>query len=94
MSDECKILDPTAFGLFFVALVSLPIALTCILTYGGVDNDIGLYLGDPLIIASIFIFIAAIAAYRAGTTSDSSCSDLLPSVCSLLDTVEETSTST
>ena len=45
MSDECKILDPTAFGLFFVALVSLPIALTCILTYGGVDNDIGLYLG-------------------------------------------------
>ena len=67
MSDECKILDPTAFGLFFVALVSLPIALTCILTYGGVDNDIGLYLGDLLIIASIFIFIAAIAAYRAGS---------------------------
>lgn len=67
MSDECKILDPTAFGLFFVALVSLPIALTCILTYGGVDNDIGVYLGDLLIIASIFIFIAAIAAYRAGS---------------------------
>ncbi len=65
MSDECKVLDPTAFGLFFVALVSLPIAIYCILTYGGVDNDIGLYLGDLLKIASFFIFIAAIGAYIA-----------------------------
>ena len=67
MSDECKILDPTAFGLFFVALVSLPIALLCILTYAGVDNDIGLYLNDLLMLAAVFIFIAALAAYRAGS---------------------------
>ena len=67
MSDECKILDPTAFGLFFVALVSLPIALFCILTYGGVENQIGDFLGGLLIIASVFILIAALAAYRAGS---------------------------
>lgn len=40
MSDECKPIDPTAFGLFFVALVSLPIALACIFSYAGIENDI------------------------------------------------------
>lgn len=75
MTEECKApLDPTAFGLFFVALVSLPIALFCILTYAGVDNDIGYvtssglsYLGILLIVASFFILIAALAAYKAGS---------------------------
>ena len=68
MTDECKApLDPTAFGLFFVALVSLPIALVCILGYAGVDNDIGATLGPLLEIAAFFILIAALAAYRAGS---------------------------
>ena len=64
MTDECPKIDPTAFGLFFVALVSLPIAIACILGFAGIENDIGLYLGDFLIIGSFFIFIAALAAYR------------------------------
>ncbi len=69
MTDECKPIDPTAFGLFFVALVSLPIALFCILTYAGVDNDIGTgnNLGYLLILASIFIAIASMKAYKAGS---------------------------
>ena len=67
MTDECKNLDPTAFGLFFVALVSLPIAIICFLGYADVKNDIGRYLGDLLKIASFFIFVAAIAAYKANS---------------------------
>ncbi|MFT0898299.1 hypothetical protein [Candidatus Methanoprimaticola sp. MG2] len=68
MTDECKILDPTAFGLFFVALISLPIALVCFDTY----FDLGLSqvadnLSGLLIIASFFIFVAAIAAYKANS---------------------------
>lgn len=69
MTDECKPIDPTAFGLFFVALVSLPIALVCIFSYAGVDNDIGAgyNLGGLLMLAAIFIFIAAMKAYKAGS---------------------------
>lgn len=68
MTDECsKPLDTTAFGLFFVALVSLPIALVCILGFAGVENNIEPYLGDLLMIASFFILVAAIGAYRAGS---------------------------
>ncbi len=67
MTDECKNLDPTGFGLLFVALVSLPIAFACILGYFDVDNDIGLYLGDLLMLAAIFIVIASIAAYKANS---------------------------
>ena len=76
MTDECKApLDPTAFGLFFVALVSLPIALLCILTYAGIDNAIGAgsgilglgNLGGLLVLAAIAIAIAAQKAYKAGS---------------------------
>ena len=69
MTDECKPIDPTAFGLFFVALVSLPIALACIFSYAGIDNDIttGNNLGYLLILASIFIVIAALKAYKANS---------------------------
>ncbi len=70
MSDECKILDPTAFGLFFVALVSLPIALACIMGYidgAATSIEAGGNLGTLLIVAAVFIFIAALAAYRAGS---------------------------
>ena len=64
MTDECVKIDPTAFGLFFVALVSLPIAIACILGFMGVDNDIGRYLSGFLIIGGVFIFIAGVAAYK------------------------------
>lgn len=64
MTDECKNIDPTGFGLLFVALVSLPIAITCILGYCDIENDIGLYLGDLLKFAAIFIVIAALASYK------------------------------
>ena len=74
MTDECKPIDPTAFGLFFVALVSLPIALACIFSYAGIDNDISetgylgiSYLGWLLILASFFIVIAALKAYKANS---------------------------
>ena len=69
MTDECKPIDPTAFGLFFVALVSLPIALVCIFSYAGVDNDIGTgeNLAGLLVLAAIFIAIAAMKAYKAGS---------------------------
>ena len=68
MTEECKApLDPTAFGLFFVAIVSLPIALSGILGYTGVDNEIGQYLGTLCMIAAFFILIAALAAYKAGS---------------------------
>ena len=40
MSDECKTLDPTAFGLFFVALVSLPLALAGFMNGIGIENEI------------------------------------------------------
>ena len=66
MTDECKPIDPTAFGLFFVALVSLPIAIACFLGYSGSSEYVA-NLGDLLKYASLFIFIAALAAYRAGS---------------------------
>lgn len=63
-----KNIDTTAFGLFFVALVSLPIALVCFMgyageTYGMAHED----LGGLLMICSIFILIAALGAYKAGS---------------------------
>ena len=68
MTDECKApLDPTAFGLFFVALVSLPIAIAGILGFMEVSNDIGVYLGKLAIICSFFIACAALGAYKAGS---------------------------
>lgn len=75
MSDVNEPIDPTAFGLFFVAVVSLPIAMVCILTYAGVENHIldsaspgGLsYLGALLGICAIFILISALKAYKAGS---------------------------
>lgn len=65
MSDECKILDPTAFGLFFVAIVSLPLAISGIGGY--FDSSVSVALGPLFMAASFMIFIAAIAAYRAGS---------------------------
>ena len=68
MTDECKApLDPTAFGLFFVAIVSLPIALAGILGFAGVENEIGDSLGILAKICSFFIAVAALGAYRAGS---------------------------
>lgn len=67
MSDECKTIDPTAFGLFFVALVSLPLALSGILGYLDIENDIGDYTQPLLILGGIFILIASIKAYSAGS---------------------------
>lgn len=64
MTDECKNIDPTGFGLLFVALVSLPIAIACILGYCDVDNHVGDYLNDLLKFAAIFIVIAALASYK------------------------------
>ncbi len=66
MSDECKILDPTAYGLFVVALVSLPLALMGFLGYAGIDNSISNYIGPLLMIGGVFIFFASLFAYRAG----------------------------
>lgn len=68
MTDECKApLDPTAFGLFFVAIVSLPIAIACILDFTGGTNTVGPTLGPLLIICSFFIAAAALGAYKAGS---------------------------
>ena len=67
MTDECTKIDPTGFGLLFVALVSLPIALYCILKYFDIDNSIGLYLNQLLIVAAVFIVIASLAAYKANS---------------------------
>lgn len=64
MSDECKILDPTAFGLFFVALVSLPLAIAGI---GGYFDAATVSFSKLFMIAGFFILIAALAAYRAGS---------------------------
>lgn len=66
MTEECKApLDPTAFGLFFVALVSLPLAISGIGGY--VDDTLAVPLGNLFMASSFFIFIAAILAYRAGS---------------------------
>ena len=66
MTDECKApLDPTAFGLFFVALVSLPLAILCIGGY--FDDTLTVNIGPLFQVASFFIFVAALLAYRAGS---------------------------
>ena len=64
MSDECKILDPTAFGLFFVAAVSLPLAIAGI---GGYFDAATVSFAKLFMVAGFFILIAALAAYRAGS---------------------------
>lgn len=63
-----KHIDTTALGLFFVALVSLPIALMSFVTYG--DSTYGLAheeLGGFLMVCAVFILLAAIGAYKAGS---------------------------
>lgn len=67
MSDECKPLDPTAFGLFFVALLSLPVALLCFGIYMGDAKMAAIPAVGLLNVCSFFILIAAIGAYRAGS---------------------------
>ncbi len=66
MSDECKILDPTAFGLFFVALVSLPLALAGFFNGLGIENEIMVHAPKLLMVGGFFIFLASLFAYRAG----------------------------
>ncbi|MDN5357073.1 MAG: hypothetical protein AB7D42_04595 [Candidatus Methanomethylophilaceae archaeon] len=66
MTEKC--IDTTALGLFFVALVSLPIAMVCFVTYA--DSTYGLaseQLGRFLMVCSAFILLAAIGAYRNGS---------------------------
>lgn len=66
MTNKC--IDMTAFGLFFVALVSLPIALMSIVGY--TESDYGLLgedLGKFLMVSAFFILIAAIGAYKTNS---------------------------
>ncbi|MGI6472705.1 MAG: hypothetical protein ACOX1N_06555 [Candidatus Methanomethylophilaceae archaeon] len=66
MTNKC--IDMTAFGLFFVALVSLPIALMSIMIYA--DNSYGILaeeLGPFLMVSAVFILIAAIGAYKSNS---------------------------
>jgi hypothetical protein len=66
MTEKC--IDTTAMGLFFVALVSLPIAMICFVQYA--DSSYGLaaeQLGKFVMICAGFILLAAIGAYRAGS---------------------------
>lgn len=52
--------------MFFVALVSLPIALACICGYFDVEIiGLGAQLGGLLIVSSLFIALAALYAYKA-----------------------------
>ena len=67
MSDECKAIDPTAFGLFFVALVSLPLALAGFLNFAGVDNEIMAHVPKLLMLGGFFILLASLFAYKAGS---------------------------
>ncbi len=67
MSDECKTLDPTAFGLFFVALVSLPLALAGFMNGMGIENEIMAHVGKLLLVGGFFIFLASYFAYKAGS---------------------------
>lgn len=62
MSDECKILDPTAFGLFFVALVSLPLALAGFFNGLGIENEIMVHAPKLLMVGGFFIFLASLFA--------------------------------
>lgn len=67
MTEECKPIDPTAFGLFFVALVSLPLALAGFFGFTGYENDIMANVGKLLMVGGFFIFLASILSYRAGS---------------------------
>ncbi|MDO5861302.1 MAG: hypothetical protein Q4Q58_00610 [Thermoplasmata archaeon] len=67
MTDDCKTIDPTAFGLFIVALVSLPLALSGLLGYFGVDDITSTGISAFLFIGGIFILIASLYAYKAGS---------------------------
>ncbi len=66
MTEECKTLDPTAFGLFFVALVSLPLALAGFFNFAGIENEIMDHAPKLLMVGGFFIFLASMFAYRAG----------------------------
>ena len=66
MTEECKTLDPTAFGLFFVALVSLPLALAGFFNFAGIENEIMDHVSKLLMVGGFFIFLASMFAYRAG----------------------------
>lgn len=66
MTKKC--IDMTAFGLFFVALVSLPIALLSIVGYADMDyGTAGEELGKFLMVSAVFILIAAIGAYKTNS---------------------------
>lgn len=67
MTDECKTIDPTAFGLFFVAVVSLPLALAGFLNCAGIDNDIMTHVPKMLMVGGFFILLASLYAYKAGS---------------------------
>lgn len=63
-----KRIDMTAFGLFFVALVSLPIALISILGYFEVDYGMaGEELGALLMVCAVFIMFAALGSYKCNS---------------------------
>ncbi len=66
MSDECKFIDPTAFGLFVVAIISLPLAISGIGGYIGWDYSFD-NIGGLLLIAGILLLITAGYAYKAGS---------------------------
>ncbi len=67
MSDECKTIDPTAFGLFFVALVSLPLALAGFFNGAGIENAIMAHAPKLLMVGGFFILLASLYAYKAGS---------------------------
>ncbi len=61
MSEECKPIDPTAFGLFVVAVISLPLAVMNL-----TDEYFGA-ISQLLMIAGILLIITAAYAYKAGS---------------------------
>lgn len=69
MTDECKTIDPTAFGLFFVAVVSLPLALAGFFGYIGNEWNVTIMenVGALLKVNGFFILLAALFAYKAGS---------------------------
>lgn len=68
MTDECnQRIDPTAFGLFFVAVVSLPIAISCFLNYMGNEDTVAKDLGGLLKVCSFFIAAAALGSYLSNS---------------------------
>ena len=69
MTDECKTIDPTAFGLFFVAVVSLPLALAGFFGYMGNEWNVTIMagVGSLLMVNGFFILLAALYAYKAGS---------------------------